>query len=93
MLSDSTESLTKSNKQDWSIVDPGMIISQFVDPKSYDMNQLIISLKVAWVLLISIAIECFIEGIGFGLTLQEEPGTALSLFVALLVGLIFEIYN
>ena len=57
------------------------------------MNQLIISLKVAWVLLISIAIECFIEGIGFGLTLQEEPGTALSLFVALLVGLIFETYN
>ena len=41
-------------------------------------------------LLISIAIECFIEGIGFGLTLQEEPGTALSLFVALLVGLIFK---
>ena len=40
-------------------------------------------------LLISIAIECFIEGIGFGLTLQAEPGTALSLFVALLVGLIF----
>ena len=93
MLSESTESLTKSNKQDWSIVDPGMIISQFVDPKSYHMNQLMISLKVAWVLLISIAIECFIEGIGFGLTLQEEPGTALSLFVALLVGLIFEIYN
>ena len=32
MLSESTESLTKSNKQDWSIVDPGMIISQFDDP-------------------------------------------------------------
>ena len=25
MLSDSTESLSKSNKQDWSIVDPGVI--------------------------------------------------------------------
>ena len=53
------------------------------------LSEMEISEKVAWVLLISIAIECFIEGIGFGLTLQEEPGTALSLFVALLVGLIF----
>ena len=59
----------------------------------YGSYPVLISFKVAWVLLISIAIECFIEGIGFGLTLQEEPGTALSLFVALLVGLIFEIYN
>ena len=40
---------------------------------------------VAWVLLISIAIECFIEGIGLGLTVQDQSSTAVSLFAAIIL--------
>jgi len=43
---------------------------------------------VAWVLLLTIAIECLIEGIAFVLTLQDTFGAGVAILVAMLVKLV-----
>ena len=40
---------------------------------------------VAWVLLITISIECFIEGIAFSLTLQNAFGAGIAFLTAMLI--------
>ena len=43
---------------------------------------------VAWVLLLTIAIECFIEGIAFSLALQDSFGAGVAVFLAMLIKLV-----
>lgn len=43
---------------------------------------------VAWVLLLTIAIECLIEGIAFSLALQDSFGAGVAVFLAMLIKLV-----
>ena len=43
---------------------------------------------VAWVLLITISVECFIEGIAFVLVLQDAFGAGVAFLLAMLVKLV-----
>ena len=45
---------------------------------------------VAWVLLITISIECFIEGIAFSLTLQNAFGAGIAFLTAMLIKVWFQ---
>ena len=40
---------------------------------------------VAWVLLITISVECFIEGVAFSLTLQNAFGAGIAFLTAMLI--------
>ena len=43
---------------------------------------------VAWILLLCIAFECFVEGIAFALTLRDEVGSGIAILIAMIIKLI-----